>query len=68
MKQTIITVPRNIKFMSDIQEISKNYDNDLPHNAIIDKQVTGVGGTTIALRNKENYVIHKIIHSLAECS
>ena len=57
MKQTIITVPRNIKFMSDIQEISKNYDNDLPHNAIIDKQVTGVGGTTIALRNKENYVI-----------
>lgn len=57
MKQTLITVPKNIKFMSDIQEISKNYDNDLPHNAIIDKQVTGVGGTTIALRNKENYVI-----------
>ena len=57
MKTTLITVPKNIKFMSDVKDIQIIYNNDLPHNAIIDKQVTGVGGTTIALRNKENYVI-----------
>ena len=57
MKQTIITVPKDIKFMEYVKEISEIYNNDLPHNAIIDKQVTGVGGTTIALRNKENYVV-----------
>lgn len=43
--------------MSDVEEIKTIYGNDLPHNAIIDKQLTGVGGTTIALRNRENYVI-----------
>ena len=30
---------------------------DLPHNCIFNKVVTGCGGTTIALRNKEDYVI-----------
>ena len=57
MKQTIINIPKNIKFLSDVKEIQTIYNNDLPHNAIIDKTLTGVGGTTIALRNKENYVI-----------
>ena len=57
MKTTLITVPKGIKFLSEVQEIKTIYNNDLPSNAIIDKQVTGVGGTTIALRNKENYVI-----------
>ena len=53
----VINVPKHIKFMSDVEEIKTIYGNDLPHNAIIDKQLTGVGGTTIALRNQENYVI-----------
>ena len=30
---------------------------DLPHNCIFNKVVTGCGGTTIALKNAENYVI-----------
>lgn len=31
--------------------------NDLPHNCIFNKVITGCGGTTIALFNQENYVI-----------
>ncbi|MBD8348795.1 hypothetical protein [Dysgonomonas sp. HGC4] len=31
--------------------------DDLPHNCIFNKVVTGCGGSTIALRNNENYVI-----------
>lgn len=30
---------------------------DLPHNCIFNKVRTGCGGTTIALRNEENYII-----------
>ena len=30
---------------------------DLPHDCIFNKVRTGCGGTTIALRNEENYVI-----------
>ena len=30
---------------------------DLPYNSIFNKVITGCGGTTIALFNKENYVI-----------
>ena len=31
--------------------------NDLPHNCIFNKVITGCGGTTIVLQNKEDYVI-----------
>lgn len=31
--------------------------DDLPHNCIFNKVVTGCGATTIALNNKENYII-----------
>lgn len=57
MKKTIISVPSGVQYLSDVEEIRTIYNNDLPPNAIIDKQLTGVGGTTLALRNKENYVI-----------
>ena len=30
---------------------------DLPHNCIFNKVITGCGGTTIAITNSENYVI-----------
>lgn len=30
---------------------------DLPHNCIFNKVVTGCGGTTIALKNSDNYII-----------
>ena len=30
---------------------------DLPHNCLFNKVVTGCGATTIALQNSENYVI-----------
>ena len=31
--------------------------DDLPHNCIFNKVITGCGGTTIALKNQDNYVI-----------
>lgn len=47
--QTLV-VPTGIQYMSDVLE-------DLPKNTFIDKQVCGVGGTTLAIKSKTNYVI-----------
>lgn len=55
--QTIIKVASGTRFMSDIPEIKEIYNNDLPHNAVIDKQVTGVGGSHIVLSNNQPYVV-----------
>ena len=33
---------------------------DLPHNCIFNKVITGCGGTTISLKNAENYVADNI--------
>lgn len=42
----------------EIQEHDGFLDlEDLPHNCIFNKVVTGCGGTTMALKNGENYVI-----------
>lgn len=38
-------------------EIKTIYNNDLPPNAVIDKQVTGCGGTTLALTNLEPTIV-----------
>ena len=56
-KQTKIHVSTAVKFISDIPEIKSLYNNDLPHNAVIDKQVTGVGGTHLVLTNDVPYVV-----------
>ena len=55
--QTIIKVTSGTRFISDIPEIKEIYNNDLPNNAVIDKQVTGVGGTHIVLTNDKPYVV-----------
>lgn len=47
--QTLI-VPTGMHYMSEVLE-------DLPKNTFIDKQVCGVGGTTLAIKSKTNYVI-----------
>lgn len=47
--QTLI-VPTGLHYMSEVLE-------DLPKNTFIDKQVCGVGGTTLAIKSKTNYVI-----------
>lgn len=47
--QTLI-VPTGIQYMSDVLK-------DLPKGVFIDKQVCGVGGTTLAIKSKTNYVI-----------
>ena len=52
--QTVIDVPSNVKYLSDMW-------NDLPHNAYINKGITGCGGTTLAITNDQNYVI--AVHS-----
>ena len=52
-----INVPSEYLYISDVPEIKNEFNNDLPHNAIIDKQVTGVGGSHIALCNDEPYIV-----------
>ena len=47
--QTLV-VPTSIHYLSDVL-------NDLPKGVFIDKQVCGVGGTTLAILSKTNYVI-----------
>ncbi len=47
--QTLV-VPTGIHYMSDVLE-------DLPKGVFIDKQVCGVGGTTLAIKSNTNYVI-----------
>ena len=57
MNQIYIKAPKGCRFINDIPEIKTIYNNDLPPNAVIDKQVTGCGGTTLALTNDQPYVI-----------
>ena len=45
-----LTVPSGIHYLSDVLE-------DLPKGMFIDKQVCGVGGTTLAIKSNTNYVI-----------
>lgn len=51
---TIIEIDSSVKYLSEIW-------TDLPHNAYINKGITGCGGTTLAITNTENYVI--AVHS-----
>lgn len=53
---TKISIPKQYMYFGE-------FLNDLPHNAYIDKQVTGCGGTTLVLTNNENYVV--AVHSKA---
>ena len=41
MNKITIQVPADIRFIKDVPEIQSVYNNDLPHNSVIDKQVTG---------------------------
>lgn len=45
-----VTIPKNIKYLSD-------YWKTFPSNVFINKQVTGIGATTLALESKEKYII-----------
>lgn len=45
---------KTLKINSDNGKLNLN---DLPHNCLFNKKITGCGGTTIALFNNENYVI-----------
>ena len=47
---TTLTVPTGIHYLSDVL-------TDLPKGVFIDKQVCGVGGTTLAIQSPTNYVI-----------
>lgn len=47
--QTLV-VPTGLHYMSEVLE-------DLPKGVFIDKQVCGVGGTTLAIKSNTNYVI-----------
>ncbi|WP_300733821.1 hypothetical protein [Pseudomonas sp.] len=52
-----IDVPKGIEYISDIKEIKEDYKGDLPANALICKQLTGTGGTSLALTNDEPYIV-----------
>lgn len=62
-----INVPRGIEYISDIAEIKTEYNNDLPHNAVISKQLTGTGGTSIALTNDQPYIIAVHLVAMIKC-
>lgn len=57
MKQITIKAKAGTRYMDQIPEIITEYGNDLPHNAVIDKQVTGIGGTHLVLTNDVPYVV-----------
>ena len=57
MNQILIKATTGIRFINDISEIKTIYNNDLPPNSVIDKQVTGCGGTTLVLTNDQPYII-----------
>ena len=67
MNISTITVPKGIEYISDIPEIISKYNNDLPHNAVISKQLTGTGGTSIALMNDEPYIIAVHLVEMIKC-
>lgn len=49
-REVNITIPKPYKFMGEVF-------NTLPKNSFLCKSVAGVGGTTLAIDNSENYVI-----------
>ena len=57
MSNITIKVKSGIKYISDVPEIKEVYNNDFPPNSVIDKQVTGVGGTHLALTNDSPYIV-----------
>jgi hypothetical protein len=59
MKKTIINIPSSINYLSEFTE-------DLPHDCIFDKGKVGAGGTSVAIMNKENYIIAVPFLSLIE--
>ena len=50
MKQTIINVPKEKRYLSEVFD-------ELPTNCLLDKTITGAGGTTVAINSKFPYVI-----------
>lgn len=46
----VYTIPENFKYMSEVF-------NTLPDNSFLCKSVAGVGGTSLAINNSEDYVI-----------
>ena len=51
----VIAAEKSTNYLSDFM-------NDLPHNAYINKGITGCGGTTLAITNDQPYVI--AVHSI----
>lgn len=41
MNITTINIPKNIEYLEHVPEVKTIYNGDLPHNAIIDKQLKG---------------------------
>ena len=67
MNITTIKIPKGIEYISDIPEIKTTYNNDLPHNAVVSKQLTGTGGTSIALTNDQPYIIAVHLVEMIKC-
>lgn len=51
MNTTTINIPQGINYLSDA------LDNQLPKNCLFNKGKVGAGGTSIAIRNDEDYII-----------
>ena len=59
MKRDVVKIPATVEYLSDFIE-------DLPYNCILDKGKIGAGGTSVAIRNSEDYIIAVPFLSLIE--
>ena len=67
MSHKIIKVPKGIEYISQVEEIKTIYNNDLPHNSVINKQLTGIGGTSLVLTNDQPYIIAVNLVEMIQC-
>lgn len=66
-KVTTITVPKGIEYISNIPEFNELYKGDFPENTVINKQITGIGGSSLVLTNDEPYVIAVHLIDMIKC-
>lgn len=64
---TTITVPKGIEYISNIPEFNELYNGDFPENTVINKQITGIGGSSLVLTNDVPYVIAVHLIDMIKC-
>lgn len=63
----IIKVPSGIEYISNVPAILGKYNNDFPENTVINKQITGSGGSSLVLTNDVPYVLAVHLIDMIKC-